>query len=574
MNEQKNLIAVIALTAAILFGFSYLKDYIYPPQPQQNQSQTQQQNTSSPKEASALWLMKDRTQALKESPRLPIKTPLLEGSVNLQGGRLDDLQLSRYHTTPDPASPALLLLNPSHTKDGYYVDFSWISSDNLAANTLPDSNTVWTTDATVLETGRGVTLKWDNGQGLLFERLLTIDDAYMFKVVERVTNQGDKPITLSANASIVRQGTPEVGGYMVLHEGLIGYLQGKLNEIDYKKLLKEKQIAQTTQGGWLGITDKYWLVSLIPAQNEVSYCEFNATPLETAKDSSAAAKTPGEIFSVQSKSDPKTVKPGETISYEQHLFAGAKILRLLDKYEVDLKFTHFDLAVDFGWFYFLTKPLFYFLDFLHKLLGNFGMAILVMTVASKVILFPFAKKSARSMARMKTLQPQIERIKARYGDDKVRINQELMALYRREKASPMSGCLPILVQAPIFFCLYKVLFVTIEMRHAPFYGWIQDLSVPDPTTIFNLFGLIPWTPPSFFMIGAWPIIMGLTMYWQQKMNPPSADPAQARIMLLMPIFLTYLLAQFPAGLVIYWAWSNILGMGQQWLITALDKKSR
>jgi YidC/Oxa1 family membrane protein insertase len=396
---------------------------------------------------------------------------------------------------------------------------------------------------------------------LTFHRTIAIDDQYMFTVTDRVTNTKDKIVALSAYGQINRLETPPLGGYMILHEGPIGVLNGKLTEPTYANTIEKKALEETTMGGWLGLTDKYWLVALIPDQKTSVKTVFK-----------------GQTVNGQDRYQTDVVmpmleaKPGQPVETVHYLFAGAKILRLLDDYEAKLGFDKFDLAIDFGWFYFLTKPLFYVLDYLHKLLGNFGLAILALTVLFKVAFFPLANKSYRSMSHMKKMQPKIEALKERYGDDKLRMNQELMAMYKKEKINPLAGCLPMVIQAPVFFCLYKVLFVTLEMRHAPFYGWIQDLSAPDPTSILNLFGLLPWSTPSFLAIGAWPILMGLTMFLQQKLNPQPTDPMQARMFMLMPIFLTFLLASFPAGLVIYWAWNNILSMGQQWMIMRLEDK--
>ncbi len=459
----------------------------------------------------------------------------------------------------DKSSPPIVLLSPDRAKGAYHADFGWIAKDtNLK---LPDSQTVWKTSSTSLGQDAPVVFEWDNGAGLKFERTITVDDQYMFTVTDRVTNTKDVAVTLSSYGQVNRHETPEVGGFMILHEGPIGVLNGKLTELSYAKLKEKGTVEESTTGGWIGITDKYWLVALIPNQKTSVKSIFRGQTIEGI-----------DQYQTETVGPALDLRPGETIESKHHLFAGAKILRLLDDYEAKLGFDKFDLAVDFGWFYFLTKPLFYVLEYLHKLLGNFGLAILALTVLFKLVFFPLANKSYRSMSHMKQVQPKIEGLKKRFGDDKLRMNQELMALYKKEKINPLAGCLPMLIQAPVFFCLYKVLFVSLEMRHAPFYGWIQDLSAPDPTTLFNLFGLFPWTPPSFLMIGAWPILMGLTMFLQQKLNPQPADPAQAKAFMIMPFFLTFLLASFPAGLVIYWAWNNVLSMGQQWAIMRLEEK--
>ena len=366
-------------------------------------------------------------------------------------------------------------------------------------------------------------------------------------------NNGSEEIKLQPFGRVTRVGTPQTSGYYILHEGAIGVVEDRLKEFDYSKLTKEKEVIQASKGGWVGFTDKYWLVALVPDQNLSVQTRFSGTE--------------AEMYRAEINNGEHILKPGTSLDYKQHLFSGAKVLRLLDAYEEKQGFKRFDLAVDFGWFYFVTKPLFYVLEFLHQLLGNLGVAILILTVFVKILFYPLANKSFNSMARMKIMQPQMEKIKQKYANDKMRMNQELMELYKREKINPMSGCLPMLIQAPIFFCLYKVFFVTIEMRHAPFFGWIHDLSAPDPTSFFNLFGLLPWDAPSFLVIGALPLLMGATMILQQRLNPQPVDATQAKIMLIMPLMFTYLFASFPAGLVIYWAWSNILSIAQQMLIT-------
>jgi len=562
MNEQRNLILAVVLALLILMGFHYLYE-----RPRQLAILTQETAAPVQQASSTLVSQKptppsqnaqlERDEALATSKRIPVKNPQFHGSINTQGGILDDIALSHYHETPDTKSKEILLLSPPQTQTGYFCEFSWLGNGHK----LPDTQTIWQQKGNELTPQNSVTLSYDNGEGLIFERTFSVDPQFMFQIKERVTNASHSPVSLKPYAQIVRQGTPETGGYFILHEGALGVIdKKKLVEFDYQKLLDKTSIEQSSIGGWIGITDKYWLVALIPPQNgtvNMWFCGEKST------------KDPHYITGFSGP--PLEVQPGESTEYTYHLFAGAKKLHVLDTYENELNIQKFDLAVDFGWFYFLTKPLFYFLEFLNKLLGNFGLAILALTVLFKVIMYPLAAKSFRSMAQMKKFQPQMEHLKERHKEDKLKLQQEVMELYRKEKINPLSGCLPILIQAPIFFCLYKVLFVTIEMRHAPFFGWIHDLSAPDPTTLFNLFGLIPWTPPAFLMIGVWPILMGLTMYIQQKLNPQPVDPAQAKALLLMPVFLTFLLAQFPAGLVIYWAWTNILGIIQQWLMLRAHK---
>lgn len=560
MNEQRNLILASVLAIAVLLGFNFFYDA--PRQQQQMQAKTvaqlEQPDLPQAPEA-AKEVVVNRTQALSATQRIKINAPMIHGSINLTGAQIDDVSLADYHETTDPTSPEITLLSPKATSHPYYVDFGWLTKQDNTK--LPTKATVWQSTQNELTPHQPVVLKWDNGQGAVFTRTISIDNQYVFTIKDEVTNNSSAPLQVNAYGQITRVGTPQTGGYFILHEGPIGVLGGKLTELDYQKLLDKGQQSHNTTGGWIGFTDKYWLVSLIPTQS---------TPIETRFKGHAMEGV--DYYQTETIYPTLEVATGQTQAVTQHLFAGAKKLEILDHYETTLGVKKFDLSIDFGWFYFLTKPLFYLLDYLHKIFSNFGIAILVMTVMFKIAFFPLANKSYRSMARMKQMQPKIEQLKKRYGDDKMRMNQELMEVYKQEKINPLSGCLPILIQAPVFFCLYKVLFVTLEMRQAPFFGWIHDLSVPDPTSLFNLFGLLPFTPPSFLMIGIWPILMGLTMFLQQKLNPQPTDPAQAKAFMIMPFFLTFLLSSFPAGLVIYWAWSNILSIIQQWTIMRLSAK--
>jgi YidC/Oxa1 family membrane protein insertase len=420
---------------------------------------------------------------------------------------------------------------------------------------VPAADTVWQASGGELRPDQPVTLSWDNGAGLRFEREITIDDAYLISVTQRVTNDGEAPVSLRPYGLISRWGTPNTLGFYILHEGPIGALDGKLREIDYSDLVEDGDVELASEGGWLGITDKYWLSALIPDQQG----EIKATFRHHVTDGQ-------DRYQVDYLRPAMTLAPGQAIEASERVFAGAKEVQLLDRYKEAYDIPLFDRAVDFGWFYFLTKPLFHVLHFFYKLVGNYGVAILLLTLLVKMLFFPLANKSYRAMSKMKKLQPEMMRLREQFGDDKMRMNQELMGLYKKEKVNPMSGCLPIIVQIPVFFALYKVLFVSIEMRHAPFFGWIRDLSAPDPTTLFNLFGLIPWDPPAFLMIGIWPLLMGATMLLQTKLNPQPADPMQARIMMMLPLMFIFLFATFPAGLVIYWTWNNVLSISQQWVI--------
>ncbi|MCX7338565.1 MAG: membrane protein insertase YidC [Alphaproteobacteria bacterium] len=566
MSDQKNLIVAVGLSILILVGFNYF--YERPKSlellKQAEIAATQAPLTAGIQQAEPVKEILSRQKALTKTERVSIDALKVRGSINLKGGVLDDLVLVNYHEKPDPASPEIVLLSPLNTKEPYYVRFGWVgqASDQLngQASDLPGDDTQWKiSEKTPLQTGKPIKLQWQNSDGLKFERSFEIDDNYLFTVTDRVINTGKTDVSLVPYSEVVRVGTPVTSGYYILHEGALGVLNGRLNEFDYPKLQKTGMVKQETTGGWVGFTDKYWLVALIPDQKQPVHISF-------------ANKPAGQSYHCGLTVDSQVVKPGQSLEFKQYVFAGAKVLQILDQYEEKMGFDHFDLAVDFGWFYFVTKPLFYVLDFLRQILGNMGLAIIVLTVFVKLLFYPLANKSFKSMARMKALQPHIERIKEKHGDDKMRVNQEMMELYKREKINPVAGCLPMLIQAPIFFCLYKVFFVTIEMRHAPFYLWIHDLSAPDPTSFFNLFGLLPFDPPSFLMIGVLPLLMGVTMLLQQKMNPQPTDPVQAKMMMLMPVFFTYLFASFPAGLVIYWAWSNILTIAQQYVITRMVPK--
>ncbi len=490
---------------------------------------------------------------LTDGGRLEIITPRLHGSLALRGARLDDLTLADYQATIDPDSAEIVLLAPSGSRHAYYAEFGWVPEDDSIPT--PGSDAVWQTSQTQLTPESPVTLRWDNGAGLIFERTIAVDENYMFTVEQTVRNSSDTSVTLFPYGLVLRQGTPQTTGFYILHEGPLGVFDGELAEWDYASLQDEGRVERTTTGGWIGITDKYWLVSLIPDQRQTVATRFVHTVRQGL-----------DRYQVDALGSGVVVTPGASVTETSQLFAGAKEVTLLDSYADTYGIIHFDLAVDFGWFYFLTKPFFYALYYLNSVFGNFGVAILIFTVFVKLLFYPLADKSYQAMSKMKKLQPEMMKIRERYQNDKMRMNEEMMALYKREKANPVSGCLPILIQIPVFFALYKVLFVTIEMRHAPFFGWIQDLSAPDPTSLFNLFGLLPFQPPEFLMIGVWPLIMGGSMWLQQKMNPAPPDPVQAKIFMFLPILFTFLLATFPAGLVIYWTWNNLLSMLQQWVI--------
>lgn len=569
MNDQRNLFVAIAISVAILIGWQYF----FPSKPVEPAAQQQQaaQSKAAPADAptpatasspaqvpgtpaAAGQVGASRGDALAKSRRIAIQTPSIHGSISLTGARIDDVTLVKYRETPDGASPEINLMSPAESPEPYWAEFGWVAAD--AGTKVPGPDSVWQAQSEgPLVPGKPLVLTWDNGEGLRFVRTYTVDENYMFGVAERVENYGTKPAGLHPYALLARTGTPHVAGMYILHEGPLGVFDGTLKETKYDDLKKEGSVRHKTTGGWAGITDKYWLTALVPpAKTEVTG-RFVHQRLGNA-----------DRYQVDYLAPARVVEPGKSEETGFHLFTGAKQVSLLDGYADKLGIDRFDLAIDFGWFYFLTKPFFYLLQMLHTALGNMGLAILALTVVIKLAMFPLANKSYMAMGKMKKLQPQVQALQARYADDKMRLQQEMMALYKAEKVNPVSGCLPILIQIPVFFALYKVLFVTIEMRHAPFYGWIHDLSVQDPTNIFTLFGLIAWNPPSFMHLGIWPLIMGVTMWLQQKLNPQPTDPVQAKMMGLLPIVFTFLLANFASGLVIYWAWSNALSILQQWVI--------
>jgi YidC/Oxa1 family membrane protein insertase len=573
--DQKNLIVAIVLSVLIIMGWQYA----FPPAkpPVNNTAQQQQTTTPAPSApgaatapgqpvppgapaaaaaATQLQVM-NRTEALERSPRVTFDTPELVGSIALKGARIDDVRLVKYRETIDPKSPPVPVLSPVGSEHPYYAEFGWSSSDpNLK---LPGPDTLWTADNKTLAPGKPVRLTWDNGQGLIFALDIAIDEYFMFDVKQSVENRSDKPVTVFPWSLVVRYGEPKAEGIYILHEGPYGVFNGSLKEFSYSDFKDNKQQKIATTGGWVGITDKYWMATLIPDQQQKVDVSL--------KQTGAGADLKYQIDYV---APGMTVAPGATGSTSnQRLFAGAKIVKLIDAYEKQYGIEKFDLTIDWGWFWFFTKPLFWLLEWLYAQIGNFGVAILVLTVIVKAVFFPLANKSYAAMSKMKALQPEMEKLKQRYGEDRQRMNQEIMQLYRREKVNPAAGCLPIVVQIPVFFALYKVLYTTIEMRHQPFFGWIKDLSAPDPLTILTGFGMFHWDVPPFlhfFNIGIWPLIMGVTMYLQQKLNPAPTDPVQARVFQFLPILFTFMLAPFAAGLVIYWAWSNTLSIAQQYTI--------
>ena len=573
-EDQKNMVIAVVLMIAILIGWEYfVAPHFAPPKPpvsaQAVQGPAAAQSTAAPSGAASTAIapgagpaptaIRPRAEILAETPRVPIDTPRLHGSISLVGARLDDLTLATYHETVDPKSPEIELLSPSGSDHAYMIDLGWVPDDKSVA--VPDDMTRWTeTSQGSLTADHPVALSWDNGTGLIFTRQIAIDADYMFTITQSVANHGTAPVTLRPYGSVARSGAPPVSPTYLLHVGAIGVLEGRLKEIKYAAIKDAPPTEAESTGGWLGFNDKYWLAAVIPDQSEAVKSGFRWT---------GSAEL--ERYQADYIGDNRTIAPGASAVSSSRVFAGAKEVKLLDRYEADLGIPLFDHAIDFGtYFYWLTKPIFLALDFINGKIGNFGLSIMLLTLLIKILFFPLANNSYRAMGKMKQLQPEIQKLREKYGEDKAKINQEVMALYKRVGANPMAGCLPILVQIPVFFSLYKVLYVTIEMRQAPFYGWVHDLSAPDPTTWLNLFSLLPYNPSSWaphaLMLGAWPLIMGVTMFLQQKLNPAPADPVQAKMMMALPLVFTFMLGQFPAGLVIYWAWNNSLSITQQWLI--------
>jgi YidC/Oxa1 family membrane protein insertase len=579
MNDNRNLILAVALSAAVLLGWEY---FIAGPQMRAQQAQQAHQAQlhhetkpaaqaaagSETPQAQAAVAQLSRDQALHEAgPRVAIDTPTVDGSLLLKGARFDDLRLKHYRETADPKSPEIVLFSPDRTRFPYFAQYGW-AADPSAHVAVPGDTTPWKlSGGTALSPNHPVTLVWDNGQGLVFTRTIAVDDQYMFTIHDAVANKTHGAVTLFPYALVVRDGVPDEKHYWSLHEGFVGIINNSLNDPGYDDVKPEKgPVTFHSTGGWLGITDKYWMATVIPPQSESYDGGYRAGTVGSVKTYQADYRLSG-----------KTVAPGTTLQLTQRLFAGAKKYDLLIDYRDKAGVPRFDYAIDWGWFFFITQPMFLLLDFFFRFTGNFGIAILLLTVTIRMLFFPLANTQFKSMSRMKKLQPQVEALKARFADDKVRQQQEMMELYKREKVNPVSGCLPMLVQIPVFFSLYKVLLVTIEMRHAPFIGWIHDLSAPDPTTYLNLFGLLPFTVPAtlpgilgglavVMHVGLWPMMMGLTQYLQTKMNPAPADPVQARMFAFMPLIFTVMLSSFPAGLVIYYAWSNLLSISQQYFI--------
>lgn len=552
-----NLVAAIVLSLGIIFGWQYFYD-------KPRLQKLEQQNKIYNKQVQELKKKNVQVEASKEdesfvaTKRIQINSELLSGSIALKGLRFDDLVLLKYKQDLSKDSKPVVLFAHSQSEEAYFAEMGWF--DKTGSNIFPDSETLWQADSDELTPTKPVNLSWINKDGVKFLVTISMDSNYLFTIDQTTVNDSKQPISVQYYGLINRKYTGKEKVANILHQGPIGAIDGRLTEHSFDDL-KDKKTENFSQGvvDWIGITDKYWLASLIPDKISKYSSNFNCV-----------IKNGIEKYQVDFISPTQTIEVGNKFTTSQRLFAGAKKVDLLDKYEKQYNITLFDRAIDFGWFYIITKPVFNAMNFFYHYVGNFGVSILIVTVIIKLLMFTLANKSYRSMKKTKKLQPEVERIRALYADDKMRINQEVMALYKRAKVNPIAGCLPIIVQIPVFFSIYKVLNVTIEMRQAPFFGWIKDLSASDPTTIFNLFGLLPFTCPSFLMIGVWPIFMALTMFLQQRMSPELADPVQAQIMKFMPLVFLVMFSSFPAGLLIYWSWNNILSIIQQYYINKLD----
>ena len=544
--DTKNVVAAISLSAAVIILYSLF----FAPPPITKEQLAEKNKTEQNSDAPSLDQKETiteitREEALAQSKRIQFENQNIVGSISLKGAAIDDLTFKKYNVALE-SDEKVKLLSPRNTKDGYLIESGFITTDKNID--IPNSNSVWSVSGNNKLTSQSpVKLSWTNNQGITFEKEITLDDKFLFSVKQRVINSTNKVYDFYSYGQIIRKQIPDISNFYILHEGLLATLDDELIEEDYDDIQEEK-FSRTSQKGWLGISDKFWITSLIPPSGK----EFKTT--FDYKDKFRANFVATE---------PLELRGNSSIEDKMQIIVAAKRVDVIDGYADSLNIDKFDLAIDWGFLYFITKPLFYGIDYFFKLLGNYGLAIIAITICIRLAFFPLANFSFRSMAKMKALQPEMVRLKELHKDDKMKLQQEMMALYKKEKVNPMSGCLPILVQIPVFFALYKVLFVTIEMRQMPFYGWIQDLSERDPTSLFNLFGLLPYDVPSFLVIGAWPVAMGVSMFIQQKLNPAPTDPMQAKIFMFFPLFLTIILAPFPAGLVIYWTVNNILTMAQQ-----------
>ena len=567
-EDKRNLFIAIGVIFVILVGWQFLMPALFPADERPRRVVERPVGEPVPGDQAAPVAgtpEADRMQqAGIESPRIAIDSPRLSGSIARLGGRIDSVTLLDYHETADEESPNIVLLQPRDAVRPYFADFGWHTATQGVP--LPQPDTLWSADRTTLSPGKPVTLRWDNGTGLSFTRKIEIDENFVFTVTQSVRNATTAPLSLAPYSLVARfsDATESILPFkplFIFQDGALGIFGEDYREADYEDMRDAFDAGDgyryEATGGWMGLTDKYWLVALIPDQTTRYQGSFEYVPVEDGQ---------ADSFQTIYEAEPLTVNPGQSVSITSHLFTGAKEISLLDGYEETLGVDRLDLAVDFGPAWFLSKPMFYVIDFFNRATGNFGVAILLLTICVRVLLFPLANKAYASMSRMRKLQPEMIRLRERYKDDKQRANTELMKLYREQKANPVAGCLPLLAQIPVFFALYYMLFVTIEMRHAPFFGWINDLSAPDPLTFITAFGFLDWPVPEFLLVGIWPLVFGATMWLQMKLNPQPMEPIQQKIMMALPIIFLFLFARFPAGLVVYWTWNNVLSIGQQWLI--------
>ena len=559
--DSRNVIFAIALSFAVLFGWSVIFETPkIEEQKKLEQNENYQKDVQSPDAPSVDVEEKDtniisRKDAIKSTKRISFENPNVVGSISLKGALIDDITFKKYNETLG-SDKKVTYLNPEETNEGYFIETGWAAS-NIESIALPNKNTVWKVKGnSKLSAGSPVIIEWNNKSGLIFRKKIELDDKFLFRITQEIQNKSSGVVELYPYAQITRNQKPvleagSMSGTLILHDGFIGVFNEDLKEYDYDDI-EDKKKEHNAESGWLGITDKFWITALVPEKNQSFRGEF-VYKSESFKANYILNK-------------PIIVQPSSSKTSGTKIFVAAKEVKIIDGYAESEAINKFDLTIDWGWLYFLTKPLFFIINYLFELTKNFGIAIILVTAAVRLLFFPLANYSFRSMAKMKILQPELLRLKELHKGDKVKLQQEMMTLYKREKVNPLSGCLPILIQIPFFFAIYKMLLISLEMRHQPFFGWIKDLSAQDPTSIFNIFGLIPWDPPSFLIIGAWPIMMGATMYLQQKLNPTPPDPVQAKIFMFFPLFLTIILAPFPAGLVVYWTINNVLTIAQQWVI--------
>ena len=551
--DNKNVFVAIALSMSVLlFWGAFFETPKKPIDPKNNQKVEQKSEAGSiAPTINQPTIVKNisREDSIKKDKRIKIENNSIVGSINLKGAQIDDISF-KNHKQKVEGDKNIIFLNPAETENGFYIETGWTSVGNKIK--IPTKESVWSVKGNnILSENSPIVLQWNSGEGIVFEKKIESDNKYLFRITQQVRNNSNSSIDLYPYAQMTRNKIPDdIQNFYIQHEGFIGVFDDELKEDDYDDI-KEKKIVRESNEGWLGITDKYWMTAFVPEKGK----NFKSTFLY---DNGYKAN-----YIIN---EPTTINKSSTGINQLRLFVSAKEVETIDGYAADQNINKFDLVIDWGWFYFFTKPLFFVIDYLFKLSGNFGYAIVLLTVAIRLIFYPLANFSFKSMAKMKAVQPEMMRLKELHKDDKVKLQQEMMSLYRKEKINPASGCLPVLIQIPFFFAIYKMLFISLEMRHQPFFGWIKDLSAADPTTIFNLFGLIPWDPPSFMIIGIWPILMGASMWVQQKLNPAPADPIQAKIFAFFPLFLTIILASFPSGLVVYWTVNNILTIAQQYVI--------